>query len=119
MLFTSNFLGIVFARSLHFQFYVWYFHQLPFLLFHHQRGGPLLLLLKCLVLVLVEGVWNVFPSNFYSSLVLQACHLMIMILLLFPGGATLGWWIKAVQLDLEARGLVVRSKGSPVRLYKN
>ena len=38
---------------------------------------------------------------------------------LFPGGATLGWWIKAVQLDLEARGLVVRSKGSPVRLYKN
>lgn len=37
---------------------------------------------------------------------------------LFPGGATAGWWIKAVQLDHEARGLVLRGKGSPLRLYR-
>ena len=24
---------------------------------------------------------------------------------LFPGGATAGWWAKAVQLDLEAKGI--------------
>ena len=37
---------------------------------------------------------------------------------LFPGGEKAGWWIKAVQLDHEARGTIARAKGSPVRLYK-
>ena len=37
---------------------------------------------------------------------------------LFPGGATAGWWAKCVQLDLEARGVIVRGAGSPVRLRK-
>ena len=26
----------------------------------------------------------------------------------FPGGAKAGWWMKCVQLDLEAQGIVVR-----------
>jgi hypothetical protein len=38
---------------------------------------------------------------------------------LFPGGATSGWWMKAVQLDLEAKGIVTRTKTSPLRLYRN
>ena len=29
---------------------------------------------------------------------------------LFPGRAKAGWWTKAVQLDLEAKGLVAREK---------
>jgi len=37
---------------------------------------------------------------------------------LFPGGATSGWWMKAVQLDLEAKGIVKRTKTSPLRLYR-
>ena len=37
---------------------------------------------------------------------------------LYPGGAKVGWWMKAVQLDLEAKGLVVREKTKPLRLYK-
>ena len=37
---------------------------------------------------------------------------------LFPGGATAGWWLKCVQLDLEAKGLIVRAAGSPVRLRR-
>ena len=36
---------------------------------------------------------------------------------LFPGGATAGWWGKAVQLDLEAKGIIARSV-KPVRLFK-
>jgi hypothetical protein len=37
---------------------------------------------------------------------------------LYPGGAKAGWWMKAVQLDLEAKGLVVREKTKPLRLRK-
>ena len=38
---------------------------------------------------------------------------------LFPGGAKSGWWMKAVQLDLEAKGIVRREKTSPIRLLKS
>jgi hypothetical protein len=38
---------------------------------------------------------------------------------LFPGGATSGWWIKAVQLDQEARGTITREKTKPLRLHKS
>jgi hypothetical protein len=33
---------------------------------------------------------------------------------LFPGGAKAGWWTKAVQLDLEAKGLITREKTKPL-----
>ncbi|RZT98085.1 DUF6958 family protein [Rivibacter subsaxonicus] len=38
---------------------------------------------------------------------------------LFPGGAKAGWWLKAVQLDLEAKGLIQRAQGKPVRLFRS
>jgi len=37
---------------------------------------------------------------------------------LFPGGAKAGWWTKTVQLDLEAKGVVVREKTKPLRFRK-
>ena len=37
---------------------------------------------------------------------------------LFPGGAKAGWWLKGVQLDLEAKGLIGREDGKPLRLYR-
>lgn len=37
---------------------------------------------------------------------------------LFPGGATSGWWLKGVQLDLEARNVIARTKTKPLRLHK-
>ena len=36
---------------------------------------------------------------------------------LFPGGQTVGWWLKCVQLDLEAKGLIARH-GRPLRWYR-
>ncbi len=36
---------------------------------------------------------------------------------IFPGGATAGWWFKCVQLDLEAKKIIARENGAPVRLY--
>ena len=37
---------------------------------------------------------------------------------IFPEGKTAGWWMKCVQLDLEAKGIVRRAAKAPVRLRK-
>lgn len=37
---------------------------------------------------------------------------------LFPGGDKAGWWIKAAQLDLEAKGIIRRAPSKPVQLYR-
>lgn len=36
---------------------------------------------------------------------------------LFPGGDKAGWWLKAVHLDLEAKGVLGRV-AKPVRLFR-
>jgi len=36
----------------------------------------------------------------------------------FPEGKTSGWWIKAVQLDLEAKGVLLRHKSKPLTWSK-
>jgi hypothetical protein len=33
---------------------------------------------------------------------------------LFPGGDKLGWWLKGVQLDLEAKGIIRREDTKPL-----
>ena len=37
---------------------------------------------------------------------------------LYPGGAKAGWWAKAVQLDLEAKGTLVREPVKPLRWHR-
>jgi hypothetical protein len=37
---------------------------------------------------------------------------------IFPEGKTAGWWMKCVQLDLEAKGILRRAAKAPVRLWK-
>ncbi len=37
---------------------------------------------------------------------------------LFPGGEKAGWWLKAVQLNLEAEGGIARAATKPLRLYR-
>ncbi|GMS84635.1 hypothetical protein PENTCL1PPCAC_6810 [Pristionchus entomophagus] len=81
-LFTSNLMGIVFARSLHYQFYSWYFHQLPFLLFYKTRSVkgkiPLYsIAVKSVVLLVIEYSWNVYPSTILSSSLLHLAHIYI------------------------------------------
>ncbi len=36
----------------------------------------------------------------------------------FPGGDKAGWWMKCVQLDLEAQGVVLREAGKPLRWHR-
>jgi hypothetical protein len=37
---------------------------------------------------------------------------------LYPGGEKVGWWAKTVQLDLEAKGILVRENSKPLRWYQ-
>ncbi|XP_068605200.1 dol-P-Man:Man(5)GlcNAc(2)-PP-Dol alpha-1,3-mannosyltransferase [Brachionichthys hirsutus] len=80
ILFTSNFVGMCFSRSLHYQFYVWYFHTLPYLLW---TGGvkKLAHLLRVLILGLIELSWNTYPSTNGSSAALHVCHLIMLVCL--------------------------------------
>ncbi|KAI9243367.1 dolichyl-P-Man:Man(5)GlcNAc(2)-PP-dolichyl mannosyltransferase [Phascolomyces articulosus] len=79
-LFTSNFMGIVFARSLHYQFYSWYFHSLPFLLWNSVP-----MYLRVGIFIAIENCWLTFPSTMTSSWTLLGCHSLILIGLLVNG----------------------------------
>lgn len=37
---------------------------------------------------------------------------------LFPRGEKAGWWLKAAQLDLEAKGIIKREATKPLRLHR-
>nr|XP_020451393.1 dol-P-Man:Man(5)GlcNAc(2)-PP-Dol alpha-1,3-mannosyltransferase [Monopterus albus] len=78
ILFTSNFIGMCFSRSLHYQFYVWYFHTLPYLLW---SGGvkKLAHLLRVLILGLIE--LSPSPPTNGSSAALHICHAIILLCL--------------------------------------
>ncbi|XP_059437825.1 dol-P-Man:Man(5)GlcNAc(2)-PP-Dol alpha-1,3-mannosyltransferase isoform X1 [Corylus avellana] len=73
-MFVGNFIGIICARSLHYQFYSWYFYSLPYLLW--QTTFPTLL--RLILFIGVEICWNIYPSNAYSSAVLLFLHLVIL-----------------------------------------
>jgi len=81
MLCSCNFVGIAFARSLHFQFCVWYLKTLPLLVFSTR----LPLLLKIALLVAIEAAWNPWQgqsSTIASSLLLTASHAILFFALL-------------------------------------
>jgi len=95
-LFVSNFIGIVFARTLHYQFYVWYFHSLPLMLYIasssslSQKSGTndgLILAsvadvaCRMTLTVVVEVAFNIFPATPSSSAMLQVAHLCILLIL--------------------------------------
>ncbi|KAK7073909.1 dolichyl-P-Man:Man(5)GlcNAc(2)-PP-dolichol alpha-1,3-mannosyltransferase [Halocaridina rubra] len=73
-LFMSNLIGIAASRSLHYQFYIWYFHSLPYLLWCTQYS----VVFRLLILGLIELCWNTYPSTWWSSALLHICHLAIL-----------------------------------------
>jgi len=81
VLFTSNFIGMMCSRSLHYQFYVWYFHTLPFILWSIRMPSAL----RLLILGVIEMCWNTYPSTVISSSMLHAAHLLILLGLIFRG----------------------------------
>lgn len=67
---TGNYIGIVFCRSLHYQFYSWYYFSIPYLLWRTN----LPLVLKILFPLLIEISWNQHPPAIWSSILLQSTH---------------------------------------------
>ncbi|KAG2595393.1 dol-P-Man:Man(5)GlcNAc(2)-PP-Dol alpha-1,3-mannosyltransferase-like isoform X2 [Panicum virgatum] len=75
VMFVGNFIGIVCARSLHYQFYSWYFYSLPFLLWKTHFPTPL----RIIIFLGVELCWNIYPSTAYSSLLLLFLHISVLL----------------------------------------
>lgn len=73
-LFVANFVGVTFSRSLHYQFYVWYYHTLPYLAWCTDYNVAL----KLTILGVVELCWNTYPSTMFSSAALHLCHLALL-----------------------------------------
>lgn len=73
-MFLCNFIGILCARSLHYQFYSWYFHTLPYLIW----STPYSTISKFLILALIEYSWNTYPSTNFSSILLHTCHFSLL-----------------------------------------
>ncbi|KAL5288377.1 ALG3 family protein [Megaselia abdita] len=73
-IFLCNLIGIACSRSLHYQFYVWYYHSLPYLTFCTDFSIGI----KFLILGLIELCWNTYPSTEFSSLILHGCHILLL-----------------------------------------
>lgn len=73
-LFSCNLIGIACARTLHYQFYLWYFHTLPFVLWASRM--PIIIRLS--ILLCIEYVFNVYPPRPEASLALHLCHVLML-----------------------------------------
>lgn len=75
VLFTSNFIGMCFSRSLHYQFYIWYYHSIPYLLWSTNFSSSV----RLLIFGLIEMCWNTYPSTNFSSFLLHFSHVVTLV----------------------------------------
>ncbi|KAI9510227.1 mannosyltransferase [Russula earlei] len=72
---TSNLIGILFARSLHYQFYSWYAYQVPLLTWRTRYP---VILNRLIIIGAIEYAWDVYPSTTISSAVLCVSHVVLL-----------------------------------------
>lgn len=75
-LFEANLLGMIFSRTLHYQFLSWYSLSIPFLLLVDTKRS---LLTAAMVYFGIEYCWNVFPSTFFSSFLLFILNISLLL----------------------------------------
>lgn len=71
---TSNLIGILFARSLHYQFYSWFAWTIPYLL----SQSSLHPVFQYLLWGAQEWAWNVYPATPVSSITVVAVNATIL-----------------------------------------
>ncbi|KAL1502597.1 hypothetical protein ABEB36_007718 [Hypothenemus hampei] len=71
--FITNLIGIACARSIHYQFYSWYYHSLLYLAFCTNYSKPF----RFLVLGVIEYCFKTYPSTNLSSVLLHLCHIVL------------------------------------------
>ncbi|QPG73748.1 hypothetical protein FOA43_001061 [Brettanomyces nanus] len=71
----SNFIGVLFSRSLHYQFLCWYSYSLPYLLY--TTGLPMVVITA--LFAAHEWCWDVYPSTPVSSAVLVSILLIVVV----------------------------------------
>ncbi|CAD5209682.1 unnamed protein product [Bursaphelenchus okinawaensis] len=91
-LFSANLVGLTFARSIHFQFYSWFYHSLVYLVFTSYNFEPIIPTFQgfnrqllvwatfAIYLISVEVVFNVYPPQPWGSFILmliRTCKLNI------------------------------------------
>ena len=74
-MFISNYIGICFSRTLHYQFYSWYFHTLPLMAW---MVGDMPMTMRVVLIGMIEYAFNVFPATGFSSYVLQSAHFVLL-----------------------------------------
>lgn len=72
---SCNLIGVICARSLHYQFLSWYSWSYPLLL---AGSGNTSVLLGVPLWVAHEWCWNVYPSNAVTSVVLLGCNILVL-----------------------------------------
>jgi alpha-1,3-mannosyltransferase len=87
--FTCNFIGVVFSRTLHYQFYSWYFFSIPALSVAASFPRPSILsiripIVEAVISAAIEYAFNVYPATATSSLVLLSAHFALLFGLLRP-----------------------------------
>ncbi|KAL7559417.1 hypothetical protein ACA910_009978 [Epithemia clementina (nom. ined.)] len=93
---VSNFVGIAFARTLHYQFYSWYFHALPLLMWYSASVYSIFVnnndavlerpgfycwrrfVITLGVMAAVECAFLTFPATPLSSAILQMAHVVVL-----------------------------------------
>jgi alpha-1,3-mannosyltransferase len=103
-MFVSNYVGIVFARTLHYQFYCWYFYSLPMLLWltsfvpssSTDKFSKVMFPLVANIFAVagVEYAFNVFPATELSSAALQISHAYLLLKVVSSG-------IPSIQIDKQ------------------
>ena len=74
-MFISNFIGMCFSRTLHYQFYSWYFHTLPLMAW---MVDDMPMVMRVVLVGMIEYAFNVFPATPFSSYVLQSAHFVLL-----------------------------------------